>query len=203
MEVTIQGLNMKVNEHVEAFARKKLDRLDRYLPGITDVRLDLSTENSRRGGNLRIAQLTVYHRRGAILRAEERDTEDFEIAINQAVDKMYRQITRFKGKRVDRRRAGDRYQATVEELELAEEVPVIAEAEAEAAPADSTFGLADEAIMRRKVVNLSPMTEEEAIKQMELLAHDFFMFYNADTETVTVLYKRENGGYGLLVPEIA
>lgn len=205
MEVTIQGLNMKVKPDVEAFARKKLDRLDRYLPGITDVRLDLSTENSRRGGNLRIAQITVYHRRGAILRAEERVTDDFELAINQAVDKMYRQITRFKGKRVDRRRAGDRYAATVEELELAEalpEEPVATEPEATETFEPSPDGI-DESILRRKRVVLSPMTEEEAIKQMELLSHDFFMFHNADTDTVTVLYKRENGGYGLLIPDIA
>jgi len=200
MEITIQGLNMKVNDGVMSYARKKLDRLDRYLPGITDVRLDLSTENSRRGGNLRIAQLTVYHRRGAILRAEERVNNDFEIAINQAVDKMYRQITRFKGKRVDRRHAGDRYQATIEELDLAEAVPEDTVLETEAV---ETFpDVVEEAILRRKVVNLAPMTEEEAIKQMELLAHDFFLFFNAELGSFSVLYKRETGGYGLLIPKI-
>src|SRR5690606_10977166 len=99
--------------------------------------------------------------------------------------------------------AGDRYRATPEELELAEEVPeeIVLEPQAEAE--DTTFDLSEESIVRRKHVSLTPMTEEEAIKQMELLSHDFFMFYNADTESVTVLYKRENGGYGLLVPETA
>lgn len=197
MEITIQGLNMKVADNVETHARKKLDRLDRYLPGITDVRLDLSTENSRKGGNLQVAQLTVYHRRGAILRTEERVTTDFESAINQAVDKMYRQITRFKGKRVDRRRAGDRFEASVEELELAEAVPADTSLSPEA---EILAELENDAIKRRKVVNLTPMTEEEAIKQMELLAHDFFMFYNADSEHINVLYKRDTGGYGVLVP---
>ncbi len=200
MDITIQGLNMKVNDGVESYARKKLDRLDRYLPGITDVRLDLSTENSRRGGNLRIAQLTVYHRRGAILRTEERVNNEFEIAINQAIEKMYRQITRFKGKRVDRRRAGDRYQATIEELELAEAVPEEAVLEPEVG--EEVFAdVVEEAILRRKVVNLAPMTEEEAIKQMELLDHDFFMFFNAELGSINVLYKREVGGYGLLIPQ--
>lgn len=202
MEITIQGLNMKVNDGIATYARKKLDRLDRYLPGITDVRLDLSTENSRRGGNLRIAQLTVYHRRGAILRAEEKVNNEFEIAINQAVEKMYRQITRFKGKRVDgRRRVGDRYEATIEELELAEAVPENATQEPQLA--EETYpDVVEEAILRRKVVNLAPMTEEEAIKQMELLAHDFFLFFNAELGSITVLYKREIGGYGLLIPKI-
>lgn len=202
MEITVQGLNMKVNDGIAAYARKKLDRLDRYLPGITDVRLDLSTENSRRGGNLRIAQLTVYHRRGAILRVEEKVNNEFEIAINQAVDKMYRQITRFKGKRVNgRRRAGDRYEATVEELELAEALPE--DATVEAVVEGETYPeVVEEAILRRKVVNLTPMTEEEAIKQMELLSHDFFLFFNGELGTMSVLYKRDTGGYGLLIPKI-
>ena len=202
MEITIQGLNMKVNENVAAHARRKLDRLDRYLPGITDVRLDLSTENSRKGGNLRIAQLTVYHRRGAILRAEEKVNNEFEIAINQAVDKMYRQITRFKGKRVDgRRRAGDRYEATIEELEMAEAVPEDTTLEPEVS--DAAYpDVVEEAILRRKVVNLTPMREEEAIKQMELLSHDFFLFFNSELGTMTVLYKRDTGGYGLLIPKL-
>lgn len=202
MEITVQGLNMKVNDGIAAYARKKLDRLDRYLPGITDVRLDLSTENSRRGGNLRIAQLTVYHRRGAILRVEEKVNNEFEIAINQAVDKMYRQITRFKGKRVNgRRRAGDRYEATVEELELAEALPEDATVEA-VVEGEAYPEVVEEAILRRKVVNLTPMTEEEAIKQMELLSHDFFLFFNGELGTMSVLYKRDTGGYGLLIPKI-
>jgi putative sigma-54 modulation protein len=202
MEITVQGLNMKVNDGITAYARKKLDRLDRYLPGITDVRLDLSTENSRRGGNLRIAQLTVYHRRGAILRVEEKVNNEFEIAINQAVDKMYRQITRFKGKRVNgRRRAGDRYEATVEELELAEALPEDATVEA-VVEGEAYPEVVEEAILRRKVVNLTPMTEEEAIKQMELLSHDFFLFFNGELGTMSVLYKRDTGGYGLLIPKI-
>src|SRR5690606_38089637 len=123
METSIQGLNVKVSDAIEAYARKKLDRLDRYLPGITEVKLDLSTQNSRRGGTVRIAQLTVYHRRGAILRAEESVNGDFEAAINLAIDKMYRRIERFKGKRVAKRKGAERFSATVEELALAEELP--------------------------------------------------------------------------------
>ncbi|MFO7322494.1 MAG: ribosome-associated translation inhibitor RaiA [Chloroflexota bacterium] len=202
MEISIQGLNVKVSDAIEAYARKKLDRLDRYLPGITEVKLDLSTQNSRRGGTVRIAQLTVYHRRGAILRAEESVNGDFEAAINLAIDKMYRRIERFKGKRVAKRKGAERFSATVEELALAEELPeevtsVEPEEIAEAAEQ------AAEVIVRRKQVNLTAMTEAEAIEQMELLGHDFFMFYNADSGSINVLYRREAGGYGLLLPELA
>src|SRR5690606_15473052 len=159
-----------------------------------------STQNSRRGGTVRIAQLTVYHRRGAILRAEESVNGDFEAAINLAIDKMYRRIERFKGKRVAKRKGAERFSATVEELALAEELPeevtsVEPEEIAEAAEQ------AAEVIVRRKQVNLTAMTEAEAIEQMELLGHDFFMFYNADSGSINVLYRREAGGYGLLLPE--
>src|SRR5215207_1500817 len=124
MDVNIQGLNMRLNPGVEDYAKKKLDRLDHYLPGITDVRLDLTHENSKRGGILTIAQLTIRHRRGAILRTEERTNGDMESAINLAVDKMYRQIERFKGKRKDgKRRTGGRYSASPEEIDAAEALP--------------------------------------------------------------------------------
>lgn len=203
MEVSIQGLNMKVNDAVASYARKKLDRLDRYLPGISNVKLDLSTQNTRRGGNLRIAQITVQHRRGAILRAEERITGDFEAAIDMAVDKMYRQIERFKGKRVAKRKGIERFSATIDELAQAEELPeeevIEVEEPVEAAEAEPHH----ETIIRRKQVDLTAMSEEEAIEQMELLGHDFFMFFNATTGSVNVLYRREAGGYGLLQPELA
>lgn len=208
MDVTIQGLNMKVNSAVEAYAKKKLDKLDRYLPGISDVRLDLTHQNTKRGGNLAIAQLTIRHRRGAILRAEERTDGDFEAAINLAIDKMYRQIERFKGKRLDgkkRRTTPSRFTALPEELDLAEETPV-SEIEpnspyADYATIEEAVEVPDE-IIRRKQVDVSAMSEDEAIQQMELLGHDFFMFFNADTGSVNVVYKRRNGGYGVLVPNV-
>jgi putative sigma-54 modulation protein len=119
---------------------------------------------------------------------------------------MYRRIQRFKGKRD--RKGRDRFIATIEELSLAEDIPDFEEyvdeysqlaAEYEAM-ADSGDTLPAIPIARRKDVELRPMTEVEAIEQMELLGHNFFMFYNADTHIVNVLYRREKGDYGLLVP---
>jgi putative sigma-54 modulation protein len=197
MEVMIQGLNMKLNPSVEEYARKKLDRLDRYLPGISDVRLDLSHENSKHNGNLTIAQITVRHRRGAILRAEERVSGDMEAAISVAVDKMYRQIQRFKGKRQPKGR--DRFTLTPEELDLAEALPDLEEYADGAAQVEE---VQPEPIVRRKQVGVEAMTEEEAAEQMELLGHSFFMFFNPATGSVNVVYKRESGGYGVLVPNL-
>jgi putative sigma-54 modulation protein len=191
MEIKIHGLNVKVNEGLETFARKKLERLNRYLPGITNVNLELSHQNSKRGDNLNIAQITVHHRRGAILRAEERAAGDFEIAINQSLDKMYRQIERFKGKRTAKGR--ERFSASLEELDEAEAIPEL--------PEDAIVEIEPE-VIRRKNVAVTAMNEDEAIAQMELLGHNFFMFYNTTTGSVNVVYKRTSGGYGLLQPQV-
>lgn len=206
MDINIAGTNVKVTDDIKEYARKRLDKLDRYLPNIRNIQVDLSHENARRGGDLVIAQITVRHERGAILRAEEKTTTDIKKAIDKAVDKMYRQIQRFKGKRS--RKGRDRFIATLEELSLAEDIPDFEEyvdeyAELAAEYESLTTGDDDLPVVpiaRRKDVELRPMTEVEAIEQMELLGHNFFMFYNADTHNINVIYRRERGDYGLLVP---
>ena len=190
MDVTIQGHNIRVTEALESYTRKQLDKLDRYLPNIYDVRVDLAHENTRRGEDVVSAQITVRHQRGAILRAEDRATRDVNLAINAAVDKLYRQIQRFKGKRSPKGR--EKFTATIEEINAAEAIPNMAEFVDEAPE--------QVAIMRRKSVNVDAMNEAEAIEQMELLGHNFFVFFNADSGAMNVLYKRAAGGYGLLIP---
>ncbi|MFQ3567220.1 MAG: ribosome-associated translation inhibitor RaiA [Aggregatilineales bacterium] len=193
MDVTIHGLNLKVTEGLEAYARKKLDRLDRYLPNITDIRVELSEEHTRRGENLARAQITVRHKRGAILRAEERVNGDIEAALALAVDNMYRRIERFKGKRS--RKGRERFTATVEELSIAEALPETSPA------AEEPIEEPELPVKRRKQVIVTPMTEEEAVEQMELLGHTFFMFLNGATGTINVIYKRRAGDYGILIPQ--
>ncbi|MBZ0300690.1 MAG: ribosome-associated translation inhibitor RaiA [Anaerolineae bacterium] len=208
MDVTIQGTNVKITEDIEAHARKKLDRLDRYLPRIREIQLDLSHEHTKRGEDLVSAQITVRHSRGAILRAEEKTGGDVKKAIDKAVDKMYRRVQRFKGRRI--RKGKERFTATLEELSLAEDIPDIEEfveenGDLSSGDYETQLEGAEEymvPIARRKDVQLSPMTEVEAIEQMELLGHSFFMFYNADTQVINVLYRRTSGDYGLLVPAI-
>jgi putative sigma-54 modulation protein len=203
MNLTIHGVNVAINEQLEEFAQKKLGKLDRYLPNISEVRLELSRTPAKRGEDLTIAQITLRHERGAILRAEEKlrgtDRDAMKKAITVASEKMYRQIERFKGKRRDsRRRKGqqERYFATDEEIATAEPVPTF---EAIAAEYEEDFDEA-ETIVRRKEVELAPMTEEEAVEQMELLGHKFFMFMNGKTGNVNVVYLRDGGGYGVLAP---
>lgn len=197
MDVIIRGNGLKVTEALEDYARERLDRLDRYLPNITDVRVDLAHQHNKRGEDVIIAQITVRHQRGAILRAEEKAPGDIHAAINAAVDNMYRRIQRFKGKH--RRKGRERFLATIEELSVAEEIPGVEEyvEEVEETPEE-----AETPIARRKEIVVTAMNEAEAIEQMELLGHSFFLFFNDSTGGVNVLYRRASGGYGVLVPRV-
>src|SRR5258708_3938967 len=192
MQIQIHARNLSVTDHIQDYVEKKLSRLDHYLPQISEVRVELAHEHMRKGGDRAIAQLTVRNGRGTILRAEDKKQTDIYAAVDMAVDKMYRQISRYKGKH--RRRAGDRFAALEPDLAMAEAVPGEAEEEEE----EEAGG-----IVRRKQGDLAPMNAQEAIDQMELLGHDFFVFYNADTGKINVLYRREGGDFGLLDPSVS
>ncbi len=191
MNITIQGRNVKVTDSIENYARKKVEHFDRYLPNIIDARIDLNHEHTRRGEDLVAAQITIRHSRGAILRTEERTTGDVIAAINGAVENMHRRIQRFKSKRI--RKGKERFSASIEEMNTAEAIPNVEEFVDEDVQTE---------VVRRKEIPVMAMNEAEAVEQMELLGHAFFMFFNGDTGGVNVLYKRSSGGYGVLVPKI-
>jgi putative sigma-54 modulation protein len=200
MDVQINGRNLRISEKLEEYAQRKLSRLDRYLPNIADVRLELTRQNTRQGKDVVVVQLTVRHSRGAILRAEERATEsELATALTNVIDNMYRRIERFKGKqsRKGLGRFGEVYAATEEELEAAEEIPT---EEMSDGTSPEEMIMTPE-VARRKTIKMAPMTEHEAIEQMELLGHAFFVFYNRATDGVEVLYRRADGDYGILAPE--
>ena len=192
MELKIHARNVEVTSRLQEHVEKKVSRLDRYLPNIEEVRVDLAIERRKQGLDQCIAQLTVRNTRGVILRSEEKRQTDIYAALDVALDKMYRQIERFKGRR--KRRGGGRFAPSEAEFEAMEPLPV----ETEREEAEEKV-----AIVRRKQVELAPMSEEEAIDQMELLGHSFFIFYNVDTAKIGVLYRREDGNYGVLEPEVS
>lgn len=195
MNVSIQTQNFKLQEFTEEYATKKLESLQRYLPNIREVRLDLN-RHSNRGEDHVIAQVTVIHARGALLRTEERTNgfskDTIESAISAAMDKMYSRIQRFKGKRdvTNRRALRDVYLVTAEEMESAEDAP--------GAEFDEEYTTPE--IVKRKQVPIMAMNEREAIEQMELLGHTFFLFRDMITGKVNVLYRRRDGAYGILAP---
>jgi putative sigma-54 modulation protein len=191
MELKIHARNVDVTTRLQDHVEKKVSRLDRYLPNIQEVRVDLAIERRKQGLDQCIAQLTVRNTRGIILRSEEKRQPDIYAALDVALDKMYRQIERYKGKR--KRRTGGRFAESELEITAVEPVPIDLLEEEE----DKV------AIVRRKQVSLIPMSEDEAIDQMELLGHSFFIFYNAETARIGVLYRREDGNYGVLEPDVA
>jgi len=197
MNISVHGDGIKISEALDNYTRSKVDKLDRYLPNISNVGVELSIIRTHRGADLAIAQITVQHARGAILRAEEKmnieNRDTIRFAINKAVDKLHRQIDRFKSKRKSKnQKVRDKYRATVAELDLAEDLPSFADDAQEADAAAEIY--------RRKQVEMIPMNEEEAIEQLELLDHNFYMFFNAESELINVLYRRDSGGYGVLIP---
>ncbi len=186
MELLIKGRNVELSDFERQYIEKKIGKLDRYLPPITDARVDLSSTNTKTAGTLYTAQVTVRTNR-AILRAEERST-DLLAVVDAVMDTMYRQIARYKGKRLNRWR-GRAEGAALKEAVLDE----LEEPEEEEQPI----------IVRRKRFQVLPMDEREAIEQMELLGHDFFIFHNAETGEINVVYRRRDGNYGILEPELA
>lgn len=183
MEVTIRGRNTEVTPRLQEYVEKKINKLDRYLPSISEAHMELAAEKTRSAQHRQIAQLTIRSK-GAILRAEERN-HDIYTAIDNVLDKMYRQIGRYKGKRQERSRPG------AEEIG-GEELPVRLETE-------QTTGR----IVRTKTFRMVSINPEEAVEQMELLGHDFFVFFNAEAGAINVLYRRKDGDYGLIQPEMA
>lgn len=179
MDVLIRGRNLEVTPRLEDYVEAKVARLGRYLPTISEVRVDLAIENTRSNADSQVAQVTV-HSKKTILRAEER-TDDIFASFDAVLDKIHRQIERYKGKRQQRIRGGGAdVGATAEE---SEEAPV-------------------GEIVRVKRFDVLAMTEEEAIEQMELLGHDFFLFYNAGEAAINLVYRRIDGNYGLLQPNV-
>jgi putative sigma-54 modulation protein len=187
VSITIHGREMEVKPKVQEYVEKKVGKLDRYLPVIREARVDLTElKSARASGDRYIAQLTIPLK-GSMLRAEERNSDLFA-AIDTVLDKMNRQIERYKGKHY--RGRGDGHSAA--EV-AAEETAPVAEPEEERSVI----------VMRRKQFLLTPMSEAEAIEQMQLVSHDsFFVFFNAASNRVNVLYRRRDGNLGLIDPEI-
>ena len=185
-KVEVQARNIHLNENLEEYVVSKAEKLERHLQEIDETRVELSHLKSARSATDRnVAQITVRGK-GFILRTEER-ADEVHAAFDTALDKMQRQIERYKGKHSHGRGDG---RSAAEVIE-AEELPV-----------DETGELLP-LIARRKKFILLPMDEDEAVEQMRLLGHDnFFVFYNANANKINVLYRRRNGTYGLIEPEI-
>jgi putative sigma-54 modulation protein len=189
MELIVKSRNAKVTDSQRDHIEAKLSRLERYLDKINKVTVEVSEEQHRHQGTVHRVQATIVGEHGILLRAEDRSPELYA-AIDEVHDTLQRQITRYKDKHWRRgklRRQGGQI------VEVAEEL-------------NGNRGRAPEEeptrrIVRTKEFQIKPMFSDEAVEQMELLGHNFFVFRDAESSLVNVLYRREDGNYGLIVAD--
>jgi putative sigma-54 modulation protein len=190
MEIQVRGNGVRINDSLREFIDRRATRLDRMLDRVVDAKLELRALHNRVGPDTTAAQITIRSGR-EVLRAEERAADQM-VAVDQAFDKLERQIRRVHGKRSRRHAPG---QATIRDgLHEPETISAIDEIEL-----DDELDVGD--LVRTKRFAVKPMDVEEAIEQMELLGHDFFLFHYVDEDIPSVVYRRRDGAYGLLIPK--
>ena len=179
MELQITGTNMEIIPTVRRYVERKLGKLNRHLPNIIDSRVEISEEKTRSPRQHYLVRATV-NGNGAVFHGEERG-EDLFKAIDRVAAIMIRQLEHHKGKLYSKGRGSSLARGEFSES-----------AEPEFAGK----------VVKVKRFAVKPMTQDEAIDQMELLHHDFFLFFNADSEEFRLLYRRRDGDYGLIELEL-
>jgi putative sigma-54 modulation protein len=198
VDIQVRGNGVAVSDDLREFVSRRAARLDRLIGRVVDAKLELRALHNRVGPDTTAAQLTIQSGR-EVLRAEERAAEQI-VAVDQAFDKLERQVRRVHDKRRRRKAPG---QATIRAATAVQEREDIErELDLEALDGlESDDEVALGTLVRIKRFGLKPMDVEEAIEQMELLGHDFFLFHHVDEDIPSVVYRRRDGTYGLLVPE--
>jgi putative sigma-54 modulation protein len=179
MRLHVKGKNLDVPPAIKEYAETKLAKLDRHLHETAQVELELSMERNPSIAEAHVAEATVWTK-GPVVRARE-SASDMKASIDLLVRKLERRVKRAREKR---RPNFGRLRGSL--------------------PPDNPSSEAEEEeskIVRTKQFALKPMSPEEAVLQLELLGHDFFVFRNADSDEVNVLYRRRDGNYGLIEPQ--
>ncbi len=179
MRLQVKGKNVEVSEAIRSYAEEKLGRLGRQLADPTRVELELAVEKNPSIADNHVAEATIWTK-GPVLRAKEAST-DMRASIDLLADKLERQVTRYRQKR-RRRGRNDNGRA------LEPSVPITFDEEHEPL------------IVKTKQFFLKPMSPEEAVLQLELVGHDFFVFRHDQSGEINVVYRRQDGGYGLIEP---
>ncbi len=175
LEITAKN-NLEISETVETYVQRKIGKLSRYLPTITEGKVEISHEDAKMPEHRYTVQVTLDSK-GVLIRAQERSA-DVRTAIDRVSDVLSKRIERYKGKLYDKGRGVSltRQEATID----------VDEAEA------------PRRVVKGKRFLMKPMPVDEAVNQMELLGHDFFLFTDADTDSINLLYRRKDGNYGLI-----
>jgi putative sigma-54 modulation protein len=183
VRLQVKGKNVEVSDSLKTYAQEKLGKLDRHLNDAARLELELAIEKNPSISENQIAEGTIWTK-GPVLRARE-SSPDMRASIDMLVEKLERQARRYRDKR---RRSSARGSAAT--ALAAESFPVVADEESPV-------------IVKTKQFAVKPMTPEEAVLQLELIGHDFFVFQNAETTDVNVVYRRRDGNFGLIEPQLA
>ena len=176
MDLQISGQGIEILPTVKDYVEKKFGKLDRHFQNINGTKVELSEQKTKYQDQRYRVQVTL-DANGTLLRAEER-AENLLIAIDKVVPVIDRQIERFKGKLIKK---GNKNGPSIKSHLNEEPAPEL---------------------VRTKRFTMKPMSAEDAIEQMELLGHDFFLFYNSATKEYNLLYRRKDGNYSIIEPEL-
>jgi len=179
VRLQVKGKNVEVSDTLKAYAEEKLGKLDKHLNDAARLEVELAVEKNPSIAASQIAEGTIWTK-GPVLRARE-SSSDMRASIDLLVEKLERQAQRYRDKRRPSGRRGNANEPEAIPVAADEETPVI---------------------VKTKQFAVKPMTPEEAVLQLELINHDFFVFQNADTNDVNVVYRRRDGNYGLIEPQV-
>jgi ribosomal subunit interface protein len=187
MELIFRGKHLTLSNEFREYATERLGRVGRYLPAVDHAIVDVRRE--AKGSNGRFVVQVTLSVTGTFLRAEERSHELIP-AVDATADVLGRQVKRFKEKKLYR----SKRRVSREDLR-----PEPESVEADVAPPGTE--LVSGRVVKLKQFSVKPMTEAEAIEQMELLGHGFFLFRDEDRDALALLYRRRDGDYGMILPE--
>ena len=182
MNIIISGKQMELTDGIKGTIQEKLGRLDFYLHPETDVKVTVSAKKARQK-----VEVTIIPISGPIIRAEDIE-ENLYAAIDVVYDKLNKQLRKYKNRLKDKHQSNESIRFENVDMSVYE---------------DDTeeYDNFDIVIERNKKFDMKPMSAEEAVLQMELIEHDFYMFRNVDTDDISIVYKRKNGGYGMIEHE--
>ena len=173
MRITITGKNMEITDSLRSAVEERLSKLDRFFAKDTDVQVTLSVEKERKKIEVTIPV------KGNIIRSEQ-ESNDMYVSIDLVEEVIERQLKKYKNKIIDRKQNAVSFKQEFIDKEFEDE---------------------EVSIIRTKRFEIKPMYPEDACVQMELLGHNFFAFMNAETDLISVVYKRKDGAYGMLEPD--
>lgn len=191
MKLLIQGNNIEVTESIHDYVEEKLDKAVKHFQNLaTKIDVHLSVARNARISNKHKAEVTVYAN-GTVIRAQE-NSESLYASIDLVSDKISRQLRKYKEKNLAKKNHNPiKTTESIEEISIEENLI-----------SDRQVELPQE-VTRMKYFAMPPMTIDEALEQLQLVDHDFYMFRNQETDEINVIYVRNHGGYGVIQPRNA